>query len=73
MVKRTGLPHDLNELLKQLVMNGSIRIAGTVLYVYCRRMYHADDKTAARWMLAYFARKYPHQWQRYQSSTIGKQ
>jgi len=72
MVKRTGLPDDLKELLKQLVMNGSIRIAGMVLYAYCRRMYHADEETASRWMLIYFTREYPHQWQRYQGGRVGK-
>lgn len=73
MAERKGLPDDLKELLKQLVMNGSIRMAGIVLYAYCRRIYHADDETAARWILAYFAREYPHQLQRHQGNTGRKQ
>lgn len=47
ITKKNGLPDDLKELLKQLVMNGSIRMAGMVLYAYCRRIYHTNDETAA--------------------------
>ncbi|UQZ84538.1 hypothetical protein SK3146_03793 [Paenibacillus konkukensis] len=66
MVIKQGLPVEMEELLKQLVMNGGIRMAGTVLFVYCRRMYQVDEDTAARWMIAYFRREFPQQLQRYQ-------
>ncbi|MGN7384089.1 hypothetical protein [Paenibacillus sp. SAFN-117] len=65
MVVKKGLPIELQELLKQLVMNGHIRIAGTVLHVYCRRMYQVDDETAARWMVTYFHREFPQQLKRH--------
>ncbi|MFC6334262.1 hypothetical protein ACFP56_16660 [Paenibacillus septentrionalis] len=69
MVVKKGLPVEMQELLKQLVMNGHIRIAGTVLYVYCRRMYQVDDETAARWMVTYFHREFPQQLQRHRDRT----
>lgn len=69
MVEKKGLPHELVELLKQLVMNGSVRIAGIVLHAYCRRFYQVDEETAARWMIAYFRREYPQQWQKQCSRT----
>lgn len=46
MVVKRGLPEELTTLLKQLVMNGQVRIAGHVLYSYCRRFYGVDDETA---------------------------
>ena len=67
MVVRKGLPAEMQELLKQLVINGGIRMAGTVLYAYCRRMYQVDEVTAARWMVAYFKREFPQQVQRHQA------
>ena len=66
MVIKQGLPVEMEELLKQLVMNGGIRMAGTVLFVYCRRMYQVEEDTAARWMIAYFRREFPQQLQRHQ-------
>lgn len=65
MVVKKGLPVDMQELLKQLVMNGGIRMAGTVLHVYCRRTYQVDEETAARWMIAYFRREFPQQLERH--------
>lgn len=67
MVVKKGLPVEMQELLKQLVMNGHIRMAGTVLYTYCRRMYHVDDEVAIWWMVAYFRREFPQQvqWHRH--------
>lgn len=65
MVVKKGLPPEMQELLKQLVMNGHIRMAGTVLYVYCLRIYHVDDEVAVRWMVAYFHREFPQQLQRH--------
>ncbi|MMZ61780.1 hypothetical protein D1872_239460 [compost metagenome] len=70
MVIKQGLPVEMEELLKQLVMNGGIRVAGTVLFVYCRRMYQADEDTAARWMIAYFRREFPQQLQQHQDRIV---
>ncbi|TBL69788.1 hypothetical protein EYB31_35015 [Paenibacillus thalictri] len=66
MVEKCGLPEELTTVLKQLVMNGGIRMAGILLYSYCRRIYQVDDSTAARWMTAYFHREFPQQLQRHQ-------
>ncbi|CAH1215664.1 hypothetical protein PAECIP111893_03999 [Paenibacillus plantiphilus] len=66
MVVKKGLSSEMEELLKQLVMNGGLRMAGTVLYVYCRRTYQVDEDTAARWMTAYFRREFPQKLQRHQ-------
>lgn len=66
MVVKKGLPAEMQELLKQLVMNGGIHMAGTVLYAYCRRMFQVDEDTAARWMIAYFRREFPQQLERHQ-------
>lgn len=67
MAVKKGLPVEMEELLKQLVMNGDIRMAGIVLFAYCRRMYQVDEGTAARWMVAYFEREFPRQLQRYRN------
>lgn len=66
MVVKRGLPEELTTLLKQLVMNGQVRIAGHVLYSYCRRFYGVDDETAARWIVIYFRREFPQQIERHQ-------
>lgn len=67
MVVKRGLPSEMQELLKQLVMNGGIRMAGIVLYAYCLRMYRVDEETAARWMVSYFDREFPQQLQRHRN------
>jgi len=65
MVVKCGLSEELTTVLKQLVMNGSIRVAGTLLYTYCQRFYQVDEATAIRWMIAYFNREFPQQLQRH--------
>lgn len=72
MVVKRGLPEALTTNLRQLVMNGSISIAGTLLYSYCRRVYQVDDVTAARWMQIYFHREFPDQLQRHLKRTATK-
>jgi len=69
MVVKRGLPEELATTLRQLVMNGSIRIAGILLYSYCRRVYQVDDATAARWMQVYFYREFPQCLQRHLKRT----
>jgi hypothetical protein len=54
MVVRRGLPDELQTLLKRLVANGSVRIAGTLLYTWFRRCWELDDETAAYYMRRYF-------------------
>lgn len=65
MVEKRGLPEDLTTLLKQLVMNDQVRMAGHVLYTYCRRFYGVDDETAARWIVVYFQREFPTHFERH--------
>jgi hypothetical protein len=48
------LPEDLIVLLKRLVQQGQIRIAGTLLYVYFRRSWQLEDDIAAYYMTRYF-------------------
>ncbi|WP_037285740.1 hypothetical protein [Saccharibacillus sacchari] len=67
MAVKENLPIAMQELLRQLVVNGDIRMAGIVLYAYCRRKYQANDETAARWMVAYFRREFPHEMERHAS------
>ncbi|UQZ84560.1 hypothetical protein SK3146_03815 [Paenibacillus konkukensis] len=69
MVTKGELPEELTAVLKQLVRNGGIRIAGTLLYSYCRRFYQVDEETASRWMLAYFHREFPHELQRHRTQA----
>ena len=66
MVAKRGLPEEMSTLLKQLVMNGQVRMAGHVLYAYCRRIYGVDDETAARWIVIYFRREFPTQLDRHE-------
>lgn len=67
MVVKKGLSVEMEDLLKQLVMNGGLHMAGTVLYVYCLRKYQVDEETAARWMVVYFKREFPLQLHRHQT------
>ncbi len=71
MAVKKSLPVAMEELLRQLVVNGDIRMAGTVLYAYCRRKYQANDETAARWMVAYFRREFPQEMERHASKLSG--
>lgn len=69
MVVKRGLPEGVDTLLRQLVMNGHIRMAGHVLHAYCRRIYGIDDIEAARWIVVYFRREFPQQLQRLQKQV----
>lgn len=71
MSEKRELSADMQTLLKQLVVNGDIRMAGTVLYAYCRRAYQVNDETAARWMVAYFHREFPREMERHASKLSG--
>ncbi|SHE14142.1 Uncharacterised protein [Chlamydia abortus] len=63
MVVRRGLPDELQTLLKRLVANGSVRIAGTLLYAWFRRCWELDDETAAYYMRRYFEKYFSRQLQ----------
>ncbi len=65
MVVKRGLPEDLTVLLKQLVVNGHIRHAGTVLHVYFIRSWQLDEELAAYYMRRYFEKYFAAQLQRH--------
>ncbi|MFC5405098.1 hypothetical protein [Cohnella soli] len=69
MVVKRGLPEEMSTLLKQLVMNGHIRMAGTVLHTYLMKKYELDEVTAAEWIVVYFRREFPRQLSRHQEKT----
>ena len=56
---------DLTVLLKQLVANDSFRVAGTVLYVYFRRIWKIDDELAAYYVVRYFQKYFSQQLSRH--------
>ncbi|WP_058303736.1 hypothetical protein [Gorillibacterium timonense] len=70
MVVKRGLPEDMTVLLRQLVMNGHIRIAGTVLYVYFVRCWQLDEECAAYYMQRYFQKYYASQLQKHKQRSI---
>lgn len=54
METKRKLPEELTLLLQRLVMQGQIRIAGTLLYAYFKRIYQLEDDIAAHYMRRYF-------------------
>lgn len=56
---------DFRLLLKQLVINDSIRIAGTMLFVYFKRNWRIDDELAAHYVVRYFQKYFPNQLSRH--------
>jgi len=72
MVVRKGLPDELQTLLKQLVANGSVRIAGTLLYAWFRRCWELDDETAAYYMRRYFEKYFSRQLQSHRKRAGAK-
>lgn len=58
MVVKRGLSEDMTVLLRQLVMNGHIRMAGTVLYVYFIRCWQLEEELSAYYMQRYFEKYY---------------
>jgi hypothetical protein len=65
MVGKRGLPDDITVLMRQLVMNGHMRMAGTVLYTYFIRCWKLDDEYAAYYMRRYFEKYFAPQLQRH--------
>lgn len=55
------LPNELIDLIKQLVSQKHIRIAGTVLYVYFCRVWKTNDNLAAYYVTRYFQKYFPTQ------------
>ena len=72
MVVRRGLPEELQMLLKRLVANGNVRIAGTLLYAWFRRCWELDDETAAYFMRRYFEKYFSRQLQSHRKRAGAK-
>jgi hypothetical protein len=68
--KQNIISEELITLLKRLVANGSIRIAGTVLFVYFKRCWQIDDELAAHYVIRYFQKYYPHQLDNHRKQNI---
>lgn len=67
MVVRRGLPEEMTMLLRQLVMNGHFRIAGTVLFIFFKRNWSLEDDLAAHYVVRYFRKYYPAHLERHQN------
>lgn len=65
MVVKRGLPKDITVLLRQLVVNGQIRMAGLVLRTYFIREWELEEELANRYVRGYFAKHYPKQLERH--------
>lgn len=65
MVVKRGLPEEMTLLMKRLVVNGHIRIAGTLLYSYFIRCWQLDEELAAYFMQRYFEKYYAPQLQKH--------
>lgn len=61
------LPDDVERLLRQLVCNGSIQMAGMVLKLYACRCLKLDGKAANAFVLGYFEEVYPKELERYRN------
>ncbi|MCG5251360.1 hypothetical protein [Brevibacillus agri] len=59
------LSDDLLVLLNRLALNGDIRLAGHVLQSYIIRFWKIDSDTARHYVIWYFEKYYPKQFQRY--------
>lgn len=54
MGTKKELPEELTVLIRRLVSQGQIRIAGTLLYAWFRREWQLRDDIAAYYMTRYF-------------------
>ncbi|RUS48854.1 hypothetical protein [Cohnella sp. AR92] len=63
-----SISDDMKSLLKQLIINGSTRIAETVLFVYFQRNWKIDDNLAAHYVVRYFQKYFPKQLAKHQQS-----
>ncbi|MFF2909775.1 hypothetical protein [Paenibacillus sp. NPDC057934] len=64
-----GLSDELTATMKQLVMNGHLKMAGTVLHVYFLRCWQLEDELAAYYVVRYFGKYYPKQLEKYRKQT----
>lgn len=66
MASNKQLPEELIVLLRQLVMQGQIRIAGMVLQSYFLRFWKIDRELAEHYVVRYFRKYYPSQLSKHQ-------
>lgn len=56
---------EMNTLLRQLVMQDQIRMAGLVLQTYFVRNWKVEESLAKQYVRGYFAKYYPKQLERH--------
>lgn len=66
MTEKRGLPESLHTLMRQLVQQKQIHMAGTVLFVYFQRHWQLDEEKAAYYTVRYFRKYFPVQWEKEQ-------
>lgn len=64
------ISEDMTALLKQLVINGSLHVAGIVLLVYFKRVWKIDDDLAAHYVVRYFQKHFPKQLARHRQHGL---
>lgn len=64
-MEKKQITDEMTSLLRQLVMQNQIRMAGLVLQTYFVREWKIDEELANRYMRGYFAKFYPKQLERH--------
>ena len=65
-MEKRQISDDMTVLLRQLVMQNQIKMAGLVLRTYLIRHWKIDERLAGKFTLLYFSKHYPKQLERYQ-------
>lgn len=60
-MKKLELPEDLEKVLRQLVRNGSLPMAGRAFQLYACRCLKLDKKSANALVLQYFEEVFPNE------------
>lgn len=67
ILEKQKLPEDLEKLLRQLVCNGSVPMAGRALQLYAWRCMKLDRESANTFVLQYFEDVFPKDLERYRN------
>jgi hypothetical protein len=65
VTKKREIADEMTVLLRQLVMQNTIRIAGHVLQTYFLREWKIHEELANSYVRCYFAKYFPRQLERY--------